>query len=181
MVNGEHSSCSAALQFCLDNYDWLLKICRSALRVRKFPNYMEDGQDVAQTVCKDCAKLDDELWAAAADRHAYIFERVRWEANRLYRQRNGRASVLLSEENIPLDRPHRNKVLIALIVSQALSQLSPEKRAMIEAYEFEGLTGDELAARLGITPEALRKRMSRIYRDLRETLKAGNAGPPPPA
>jgi RNA polymerase sigma factor (sigma-70 family) len=181
MINGEHSRYSAALQFCLDNYEWLLKICRSALRVRKFPNYMEDGWDLAQTVCKDCAKLDDELWAKADARQAYIYKRVRWEADRLYRQRNGQPSVALSDENLPPDRPHRNKLLIALIVSQALSQLSPEKRAMIEAYEFEGLTGDELAARLGITPEALRKRMSRAYRDLRETLKAGDAGLPPPA
>ncbi|MDQ1523014.1 MAG: Sigma-70, region 4 [Pyrinomonadaceae bacterium] len=181
MGNGEHNKCSAALQYCLDNYDWLLKISRSALRARNFPNYMDEGRDVAQNVCKDCAQVSDELWSTADARQAYIYERVRWEANRLYRQRNARAAVQLSDENVPPDRPHRNKLLIALIVAQALSQLSPSKREMIEAFEFEGLTGDELAERLGITPEALRKRMSRAYRDLRQTLKAGDAGPPPPA
>jgi RNA polymerase sigma factor (sigma-70 family) len=181
MVSGTQKTCNTALQYCQDNYPWLVTISRTAMRMRKFPNYMEDGKDVAQTVCGQCAVVPDEVWATAESQEAFIRTRVRWEADRLYRERNKRPVLTLDDKNIPPDRPHRNLLILTLIVKQALESLPPDKRAIVEGSILDGLTDNQLAELLGITPAALRKRKERVYRDLRNILNAGDAGPPPPA
>ena len=181
MGDREYGECSAALCFCLDNYQWLLKICRSALKARRFPNYMSDGEDLAQTVCEECSRASDEKWSAAESREAFIYNRVRWAANKLYRQRKGEPSTSLEDMNISADRPHYNVLDIALSLKEALNKLSLDKRELVRASTFEGLSTQQLAERLQITPDAVRQRLSRARRELRELLTAADADPPPPA
>lgn len=181
MRSGEQrENSSAALRYCQKRYEWLVKISRSALRKRNFPNYMDEGEDVAQTVCEKCALLRDELWATANSREAFIRKRVWWETNRLLHERAARPSVTLEESAIPADRPHRNTLIAALTIKQALARMPPEKAAIIRASKLEGLTDSEIAELMHITPAAVRKRLSRAYRDLKKILRAGNAGPPFP-
>jgi RNA polymerase sigma factor (sigma-70 family) len=175
--DGEYS---AALRFCKDNYEWLLGICRSALRARGFPNYMDDGEDLAQTVCAQCGSASNDNWAAAESREAFIYTRVRWEANKLYRKRKGEPTTSLEDMTIPADRPHYKQMETALSLKEALDQLSPEKREIIKASAFEGLSVQQLAEYLQITPQTVRQRLSRARRELREVLSAADAGPPPP-
>ena len=181
MVSGTQKTCSMALRYCEDNYPWLVSTSRTAMKVRQFPNYMEDGKDVAQTVCGQCAAIPDEVWATAVCPKAFIITRVRWEADRLYRERKKLPLLTLEDKNISPDRPHRNLLILSIIVRQALESLPPDRRATVEASVISGLTDNELAKLLGLTPAALRKRKERAYRDLRNVLNAGDAGPPPPA
>lgn len=52
----------------------------------------------------------------------------------------------------------------------ALDELPPEARAVVSLRYLEGLQAPEIAAELGISPEAVRQRLSRALRALRERL-----------
>lgn len=54
---------------------------------------------------------------------------------------------------------------------QALDELNVEERLLIEALFFSGVTEGELAARLGITQQAVSKRKLRILRKLRKKIE----------
>ena len=54
---------------------------------------------------------------------------------------------------------------------QALDELNVEERLLIEALFLSGVTEGELAARLGITQQAVSKRKLRILRKLRKKIE----------
>lgn len=54
-----------------------------------------------------------------------------------------------------------------VLVRQALEQLSPDDRRLIELRFDEGLSFSDLARRLGISDDSARKRVSRLFRRLR--------------
>jgi RNA polymerase sigma-70 factor (ECF subfamily) len=63
-------------------------------------------------------------------------------------------------------------------LGEALAQLSPEDRAMLVLAEAEGWTGPEIAARTGLTPEAVRARLSRARKRARAHLEARRGADP---
>ena len=54
---------------------------------------------------------------------------------------------------------------------QALEELNVEERLLIDALFFSGITESELAARLGVTQQAVSKRKKRLLRKLREKIE----------
>ena len=54
---------------------------------------------------------------------------------------------------------------------QALDELNVEERLLIDALFFSGITEGELAARLGVTQQAVSKRKKRLLRKLREKIE----------
>ena len=54
---------------------------------------------------------------------------------------------------------------------QALDELNVEERLLIDALFFSGITEGELAARLGVTQQAVSKRKKRLLKKLREKIE----------
>ena len=54
---------------------------------------------------------------------------------------------------------------------QALDELNVEERLLIDALFFSGITEGEVAARLGVTQQAVSKRKKRLLRKLREKIE----------
>jgi RNA polymerase sigma factor (sigma-70 family) len=140
---------------------------------------MSDGEDLAQSICAECAKITDQKWSHVECHRAFIFTRIRWGADKIYQERKGKPLVSVEDMNIPPDRPHRNVLEIALIVNEALDKMPQDVRELVMAADLEGLSTEELAELLHIKSDAVRKRLSRARCQLRDLL-AGDAGPPPP-
>lgn len=172
---------SAALLFCHDKYLWLLEKCRHALRVRRFPNFMSDGEDLAQTICYRFAAMPDEKWVEVKNPEAYLVTTIRNEADQLYRDKK-RSRVINLEDftNLP-DRPHHKKLEAALLLKEILKSLPPDRREMLEMAYIDELPRERIAELLGLSPAALRQRLSRTCRDLRDLLSAAEVGLPPPS
>jgi RNA polymerase sigma-70 factor, ECF subfamily len=59
---------------------------------------------------------------------------------------------------------------VGALLESALLELAPDDRHLLLLAEVEGMTGPEVAERLGITPGAVRTRLSRLRARLREAL-----------
>ena len=70
----------------------------------------------------------------------------------------------------PYDRAIRSELGEALTC--ALEGLDPMNRELFIATQIDGRSSLEVAAQLGVTPQAARARLTRIRRQLRERLKA---------
>ena len=62
---------------------------------------------------------------------------------------------------------------VAAALGAALLDLPPTDRAVLQLAEAEGWTGPEIAAELGVTPGAVRSRLSRARREVRNRLEPG--------
>lgn len=104
---------------------------------------------------------------------------ARMVANACHRKRRGRKNdpaLHVTDEPIPTDIPgpereamHRE---IAREVRQALLDESPEDRAIFLLSELEGWKGPEIAEAVGLTHGAVRTRLSRMRRRVREATGA---------
>lgn len=65
----------------------------------------------------------------------------------------------------------------AIALGEALLELSPEDRMILLLSEAEDHTGPEVAAELGLSPDVVRQRLSRVRRRLRERLAPLMEGP----
>lgn len=177
-VRGD-GECSKALCYCKDNYSSLLEKCRRAMKARGFQNYGSDGEDLAQTVCERCGRILDAEWEAVEKREHYLSAVIRHEADRVYRERKASPVINLADPTLHA-RPHSDRLEAALVLKEALDTLPEDRRRLIEMAELEGMTSKELALRLNLTPENVRKRLSRTRRDLKDLLEEANVGPSPP-
>jgi RNA polymerase sigma factor (sigma-70 family) len=149
------------------------------MRVRGFHNYESDGEDLAQTVCERCGRIPDREWEAVEKREPYLSTVIRHEADRAYRERKGSPVISLEDPTLH-SRPHFGSLEAALELKEALDTLPEDRRQLIEMAELEGMTSKELAARLNLTPENVRQRLSRSRRELKDLLEEANARPSPP-
>ena len=68
--------------------------------------------------------------------------------------------------------------LLAGALGEALQELSPRDRAIVLLADGQGMTGPEIASVLGMTPGAVRTRLSRAHSALRTGLaQSGITGP----
>lgn len=88
------------------------------------------------------------------------------------RLRSGDVDRLRTDDPSPLDRLVRKEELAELC--DALGELSPDDRRLLRRFYLEGVRIVDLARRLGVPPERLRKRKSRALRRLRAAL--GHSG-----
>ncbi len=103
---------------------------------------------------------------------------VRMVANACYRMRRGRKNdpslhtteaTLEAAEDSPEHAAFRGEVSETL--ERLLLGLPAKDRAILILAEGEGWTGPEIAAEMGMTPGAVRTRLTRIRQKLRKTLE----------
>jgi RNA polymerase sigma-70 factor, ECF subfamily len=102
---------------------------------------------------------------------------VRMVANACSHRRRGRKNdtsihstdVLLSSSDLSPEK-RVSHAEVAEVVGQALLRLPPKDRALLLLSAGEGFTGPELASRMGLSPTAVRVRLTRIRARLREDL-----------
>ncbi|HEV2913419.1 MAG TPA: sigma-70 family RNA polymerase sigma factor [Pyrinomonadaceae bacterium] len=169
---------SAAIRYCQDNYQWLLDKCRHAMKVRRFPNYTDEGQDLAQTVCQVCGMIPEQKWSEIEDREAYISAMIRNAANRAYRVKTGSPVIDIEDLGTLPDRPHFKALDAAILLRELLNLLPEDRRTLIEMADVEKLSGKEIAALLDLTPATIRQRLSRARRELKDLLSGTDASPP---
>jgi RNA polymerase sigma factor (sigma-70 family) len=171
--------CSAALRYSLDNYPSLLDQCCRAMKARGFLNFESDGEDLVQTVCEQCGLLPDGEWAKVEKRDHYLSAMIRHAADHEYRKKKGSPVINLEDPELHA-RPHSDSLQAAIELEEALSTLPADRRRLIEMSDLDGLSGRELAELLELTPDNVRKRLSRTRRYLKSILTGTDPGPPPP-
>lgn len=75
----------------------------------------------------------------------------------------------LVQKDIPLDEVLAQQQLKTILIT-AIAALPAESRAVYELRDIDGLSGEEVAQRLGITVAAMKSRLHRARRLLREQL-----------
>ncbi len=103
---------------------------------------------------------------------------VRMVANACHRMRRGRKNdpylhdaevVLTSNEASPEEKAMVGELSAAL--GEAMNDLSPTDRAIVLMAEAEGWTGPEIGAEFGLSAGAVRVRLTRARKKLREAMK----------
>lgn len=93
------------------------------------------------------------------------------------RARNARAPESREEApDLPADDDHAERVVNSMVVVDALNQLSPEHREVLEQVYMRGNTVQEAAKELGIPPGTVKSRSFYALRALREIHGRGLAG-----
>jgi RNA polymerase sigma-70 factor (ECF subfamily) len=132
-----------------------------------------DAEDAVQTALLNASiKLTD--WRGEGRLEAWLLRMV---VNACHQMRRGRKNDpglheteldVLDETADPEVQAGRLELADALV--SALNELSPRDRTLILLSEVEGWTGPELAARLDMTPSAVRTRLTRARKTLRVAL-----------
>jgi RNA polymerase sigma-70 factor (ECF subfamily) len=108
--------------------------------------------------------------------HAYILTIAKNRILDLYDSqkarliRNHHYFYLLGEEPAASDRPLLDKEEQALL-DQAIDRLPPKQRETLRLSVHEGLSNAEIAARLGLHPDTVEKRLYHARKKVREWLK----------
>jgi len=128
--------------------------------------------------------VQDALLSATRHLHTYRAEGslegwlVRMVINACHRMRRGLKNdsslhdvgeELISDEEGPDELAGREQVALAL--GQTLGKLSPVDRAILLMAEVEDWRGPEIAAELGMSPGAVRTRLSRTRARVRQELE----------
>lgn len=74
----------------------------------------------------------------------------------------------------------RNETPLFDALENCLARLPDSLRETINAYYYEGRTGDEVATRLDVAPAAVRKRLQRARTLLKQCLESKQGSPPLP-
>ncbi len=144
--------------------------------------------DVGRRYCRTEAEAEDAIQDAllSAGQHLQDFRGegsvegwlVRMVANACHHLRRGRKNdptlhdvsyVLTAEKANPEDLAQAGELSQAL--GKALIALPPQDRTIVLLAEAEGWTGPEIAERVGLSPGAVRVRLSRARAKLRERLR----------
>ena len=146
-----------------------------------------DVQDLIQTTFLQCVESKDRLEPRPGGFRAFVFSVAR---NRLIDElrRRNRAPrfdpASQSLEDIQL-RPSEAAVVAEdeRVFREALSSIPLDHQIALEMFYWEGLSGKEIAAVLGVSPNTVRSRLARAKDSLRQRLlELGHSGvlPSPP-
>ncbi|MCB9831442.1 MAG: sigma-70 family RNA polymerase sigma factor [Planctomycetes bacterium] len=133
-------------------------------------------QNAMLDLCRRLPRFPEDL--APAEFLAYALQIARWRLGDLMKRRSptGRASEMPAEPAAPIDRSgvvtrqdeHRYCV-------EQLQNLPEEDRLILEAFHLRGQGVAAIAAGLGISPAAVKQRLVRSRRRLRERILAGRS------
>jgi RNA polymerase sigma factor (sigma-70 family) len=168
-----------AQQYCIENWEWLLQQCRSFLKGKGTPNYVDMAQDLAQTVFVLLASVSDERWEQQENRPGYLYKTLTHAANGHYHKTWREVNVDPSDFVNALDRQGQNaadKKKVAQRLEDLRAMCTDEERSLLDSL-FEGFKPRAIAANLGISEPALRKRISRLNRKLQQ-LARNDKDPP---
>jgi RNA polymerase sigma factor (sigma-70 family) len=168
-----------AQQYCLENWQWVLQQCRSFLKGKQVPNYVDLAQDLAQTVFVQFVSVNDQRWKDVENRPGYVYKTIKHTANGHYRKTWKEEAVDPSDFMNALDRQGQHAAdtkTVALQVEELLAMCTNEERILFE-FLYEGFKPREIAAKFGITEDAVRARISRLNRKLQQ-LARNDKDPP---
>ena len=126
---------------------------------------VQDAEDVAQDVMLRLSRHERSI---RSEEHlkAWLIRATVNRANSLFRSAWRR-------KTLPLDaaaRTERPESPQHDALTDALSALSPKQRVVVHLYYYEEMRVDEIAAALGIRPDAVKMRLSRARAELRRRL-----------
>lgn len=126
---------------------------------------VQDAEDVAQDVMLRLSRHERSI---RSEEHlkAWLIRATANRANSLFRSAWRRKTLPL-EAAARTERPEppQHDALIG-----ALSALSPKQRVVVHLYYYEEMRVNEIAAALGIRPDAVKMRLSRARAELRRRL-----------
>ena len=126
---------------------------------------VQDAEDIAQDVMLRLSRHERSI---RSEEHlkAWLIRATANRANSLFRSAWRRKTLPL-EAAARTERPEppRHDAL-----TDALSALSPKQRVVVHLYYYEEMRVDEIAAALGIRPDAVKMRLSRARAELRRRL-----------
>lgn len=145
--------------------------------------YCRDEHDARDAVQDALVSATTHLADFRGDGSAegWVLRMVARACGRLRRGRRNDATLHTGDDGLvsPIDDPESlaGRAHIAEALGVALLALAPTDRAVLLLAEAEGWTGPEIAAELALSPNAVRSRLSRARRVMRDQL----AGLRPPA
>ena len=102
---------------------------------------------------------------------SYLYHSVRNASLNILRKRNARGNYLKAAEESEADISHRIiEEETFRLLSEAIGELSPGHREVLEMSYFDGLKNAEVAQRLGISEIAVKKRKAKMLQALRQIL-----------
>lgn len=134
----------------------------------------EDAVDAVQDALVSAAThLTD--WRGDGPIEGWVTRMVARACSRLRRGRKHDPSLHSTDVDVATtgDDPETaaGRARIAAALGDALLGLEPMDRAVLLLAEAEGWTGPEIAAEVGSTPDAVRARLTRVRRKVREALE----------
>jgi RNA polymerase sigma factor (sigma-70 family) len=133
-----------------------------------------EAEDLVSTAIQDILKGSLRWTGGKVTLQAFLRGVIRNRARRLVRR--SRKSVVLSDGLPPAAPPAGDaferaaRAMVGRDVGEALAALTPAERATVIACDLEGWSAAALARKQGDSPAAIRQRLSRGRRRLRELL-----------
>ena len=169
MKNGNHEDLNVAQEFFYEHLTELLVLMNDL-------KGMIDFEELEQVVAFKLRHLKDEKFANLEEPLAYVYRIVRNNGIDLLRKTlsrtgNGRQVSFSDYKHAwPPDKPGTNpeETMVAkLHFEEVWRRCNEEDRQLLE-YIFDQVPNEEIAEELGISPVAVRKRKSRLFKKLRE-------------
>ncbi|MDX6253027.1 MAG: polymerase sigma-70 factor, subfamily [Kribbellaceae bacterium] len=135
------------------------------------------AEDVVQEALVRAWRHPDSLTNGKGPLRGWLLTVVRNIVTDRVRARNARpAEVAESAATVPVERDHADQVVNTMVVLDALDQLSPEHRVVLEQVYLQGRSVAEAAEVLGIPPGTVKSRCHYALRALRERFSARRVG-----
>lgn len=141
---------------------------------RRYCRNEEDARDAVQDALLSAGTHLGEF-RGEGSAEGWVVRMVARACGRMRRGRRNDPSLHVGDVDVraPEDDPESlaGRAQIAEALGTALLELPPQDRAVLLLAEAEGWTGPEIAAELGVTPGAVRSRLTRARRVVRERLE----------
>ena len=140
---------------------------------RRYCKNEEDARDAVQEALLSASThLKDYRGEGSAE--GWVIRMVARACGRLKRGQKNNPSLHVTEVEIPAleasPELSAERAQLAEVLGDALLALPVKDRAVLIMAEAEGWTGPEIAAELGVSPNAVRTRLSRARSTVRERL-----------
>jgi RNA polymerase sigma-70 factor (ECF subfamily) len=159
--------CQDAMAVLFDRYHRL--VFDVAVRIVRDPG---EAEDVVQIVFLDIframAKFDShkgilKVWLLQFAYHRALHRKRHLVSNHFYRWENLEAAIEQGSRRTPWGQLPES----VRLAEQILQNLKPHQRAVVEMTYYEGLTAEEIARRLSVSPHAVRHHLQRGVASLR--------------
>jgi RNA polymerase sigma factor (sigma-70 family) len=135
-----------------------------------------DLEELAQCVFCELDKIDDKTFAALDNQHAFVFTIVNRRAidmDRQHESRTGHGREVAVDSYEPLWVPSaasnpEDTIVAKLFVQKKWKRLSKEEKQLLSYHFFDGRDSNEIAQLMGLTPPAVRQRLKRLLKKLRD-------------